>query len=217
VPGIEPIIAEFSRLGLLRALEERLERSGFSPVAGVDEAGRGCLAGPVVAAAVIPAPGPPLPGVDDSKRLSAGERERLAERIRATAVAWAVRAEAAAAIDRSDILSATRRAMLAAVAALTPRPAALVTDAVPLPAAGLPAVALVKGDALAYAVACASILAKAHRDRWMAELDADYPHYGFARHKGYAAPDHLAAIARFGPSREHRLSFARVVPRREAA
>lgn len=217
MPGIEPIIAELSRLGLLRALEERLERSGFAPVAGVDEAGRGCLAGPVVAAAVIPGPGCALPGVDDSKRLAAPQRDLLAARIRATAVAWAVHAEPAAAIDRSDILRSTRRAMLAAVGALRPRPAALVTDAVPLPEAGLPALALVKGDALSYAVACASIVAKSHRDLLMRDLDAAYPQYGFARHKGYAAPDHLAALLRFGPSREHRLSFARVVPRREAA
>lgn len=217
MPGFEPIIAELSRLGLLRALEERLERSGLSPVAGVDEAGRGCLAGPVVAAAVVPGPGPALPGVDDSKRLTPEQREVLAARIRAGALAWAVAAEPAAAIDRSDILAATRRAMLAALAALAVRPAALVTDAVRLPVAGLPQVALVKGDALCYAVACASILAKQHRDHLMRELDADYPHYGFARHKGYGSPDHLAALRRHGPSREHRLSFAGVVPRREAA
>jgi ribonuclease HII len=217
VRGIEPIFAELSRLDCLRAIEERLERSGLAPVAGVDEAGRGCLAGPVVAAAVIPGPGPALPGVDDSKRLTAAEREPLAARIRASAVACAVAVVPAAAIDRTDILAATRRAMLAALAALAPQPAAVVTDAVPLAASGLPTLALVKGDALAYAVACASILAKVHRDRLMAELDPAYPHYGFARHKGYAAPEHLRALVRFGPSPEHRLSFARVVPRREAA
>lgn len=213
VQGIEPIIAELSRLGLLCALEERLERSGLTPVAGVDEAGRGSLAGPVVAAAVIPGPGPALPGVDDSKRLAPEAREALARRIRATATAFAVCAVPAERIDRCDILRATRQAMLHAVAALGARPAAVVTDAVALPECGLPVVALVKGDALCYAVACASIVAKQHRDRLMLALDGDYPHYGFARHKGYGSPDHLAALVRFGPSREHRLSFGRVVPR----
>jgi len=217
VRGIGPIIAELSRLACMRAIEERLERSGLVPVAGVDEAGRGCLAGPVVAAAVIPGPGPAQPGVDDSKRLTPDEREALAARIRASALACAVCAVPAAAIDRSDILRATRRAMLGALAALAPQPAAVVIDALALPECGLPTLALVKGDALAYAVACASILAKQHRDRLMAELDPAYPHYGFARHKGYAAPEHLRALVRFGPSPEHRLSFARVVPRREAA
>lgn len=215
--GIEAIIAELSRLGCLRAIEERLAGSGLVPVAGVDEAGRGCLAGPVVAAAVIPGPGPALPGVDDSKRLTYATREALAARIRGAAVACAVCTVPAATIDRSDILFATRRAMLGALAALDPRPAAVLTDAVALPETGLPTLALVKGDALAYAVACASILAKQHRDSLMAELDLAYPHYGFARHKGYASSAHLRALARFGPSAEHRLTFARVVPRREAA
>lgn len=217
MPGLEPIFAEFSRLGCLRALEERLERSGLSPVAGVDEAGRGCLAGPVVAAAVIPGEGPAIPGVDDSKRLGADQRRVLATRIRASAVAFAVRAVPAAAIDRSDILSASRRAMYEAVRALDPSPAVVVVDAVTLPELAMPALALVKGDALSYAVACASILAKDQRDHWMADLDPSYPHYGFARHKGYASAEHLRVLERFGPSPEHRLSFARVLPRREAA
>jgi ribonuclease HII len=217
VGGFEPIIAELSRLGCLRAIEERLERSGLDPVAGVDEAGRGCLAGPVVAAAVIPRGGPALPGVDDSKRLTADAREALAAHIRATAVAFAVCAVPAAAIDRTDILRATRQAMLGALAALAARPAVVLTDAVALPETGLPTLALVKGDALAYAVACASILAKQYRDQLMVALDSRYPHYGFARHKGYASPEHLGALTRFGPSPEHRLRFARVVPRREAA
>lgn len=217
MPGIEPIIAELSRLGCLRALEEQLELAGLTPIAGVDEAGRGCLAGPVVAAAVIPGPGPAILGVDDSKRLAAEERQALAARIRSTAIAFAVRAVPATTIDRTDILSATRSAMCDAVAALEPRPAAVLVDAVRLPTLPMPALAVVKGDALSYAIACASILAKEARDRWMTELDPAFPHYGFARHKGYASPQHLSVLERFGPSPEHRLSFARVVPRRTAA
>jgi ribonuclease HII len=216
VATIERIWRELFRIGLLRELEATLERAGYAAVAGVDEAGRGCLAGPVVAAAVIPGE-EPLVGVDDSKRLPAEARERLDGRIRATARAVAVAAVAPDAIDGSDILRATRAAMLAALDRLSLRPDAVLVDAVPLPEAGLPCLATVKGDALAYAVACASIVAKVERDRRMARLDASYPHYGFARHKGYGAPEHLAALARFGPCREHRLSFASVVPRREAA
>jgi ribonuclease HII len=204
---------ELYRLALLRRLEEALDRSGRGPVAGVDEAGRGCLAGPVVAAAVIPGDGPPLPGVDDSKRLEAGARAELAARIRATARACVFAAVPASAIDSTDILRATRLAMLKAVAALDPRPGFLIVDAVPLRESGLRFHALVKGDALSYAVACASIVAKFERDRMMIELHQRYPHYGFDHHKGYAVPEHRTALERHGPSPEHRLSFASVVPR----
>jgi ribonuclease HII len=182
-------------------------------VAGVDEAGRGCLAGPVVAAAVVPDPARLVPGVDDSKKLSAEARGRLAPAIRATARAWAVAEVAADTIDRTDILRATRMAMVEAISRLAPPPDCVVTDAVPLPGLEIPCIPVVKGDALCYAVACASILAKEHRDRRMAELDRDYPHYGFLQHKGYGAPAHRAALARFGPSPLHRLTFASVVPR----
>lgn len=207
------IWSELVRVELLRELESTLERAGFSAVAGVDEAGRGCLAGPVVAAAVIPGDGPPILGVDDSKRLSARERTRLDGRIRATARSWAVAAVSPATIDATDILRSTRMAMLEAIRQLSHRPDVLVSDAVPLPETGLPCLATVKGDALCYAVACASIVAKAERDRRLERLDRDYPHYGFARHKGYGAKEHLEALARFGPCPEHRLTFAPVVPR----
>jgi ribonuclease HII len=213
LPGIGRLCGEYFRLGLMRGLEEGLDRAGYSPVAGVDEAGRGCLAGPVVAAAVIPGDAA-LPGVDDSKKLAAEQRDALATAIRATARAWAVVPVTAAAIDAADILHATRTAMLHSLSQLRLRPGALVTDALPLPESGIPCLALVKGDALAYAVACASILAKSARDRMMLELDADFPHYGFARHKGYGSPEHLAALVRFGPSPVHRLTFGPVVPRR---
>jgi ribonuclease HII len=167
----------------------------------------------VVAAAVIPDAARGVPGVDDSKKLSAAARERLAPEIRATAIAWAVAEVPAETIDRVNILRATRLAMAEAVAELSPAPDCVVTDAVTLPGLGVPCLPVVKGDAWSYAVACASILAKVHRDRLMAELDREYPQYGFERHKGYGAPEHLDALARFGPSPVHRLTFASVVPR----
>ena len=207
------LCGEVFRLDLMRRLEERLAQAGFEAVAGVDEAGRGCLAGPVVAAAVIPDAARGVPGVDDSKKLSAAARERLAPEIRATAIAWAVAEVPAETIDRVNILRATRLAMAEAVAELSPAADCVVTDAVTLPGLGVPCLPVVKGDAWSYAVACASILAKVHRDRRMAELDREFPQYGFERHKGYGAPEHLDALSRFGPCPVHRLTFASVVPR----
>ena len=202
----------------MRGLEVRLQQSGFARVAGVDEAGRGCLAGPVVAAAVIPDPEKLIPGADDSKRLSPAARTELAAAIRETALAFAVVAVPAEVIDRINILQATRLAMRQAVALLAPRPDAVVVDAVTLEdlasSDSAPAcLALVKADAWSYAVACASIVAKVERDRMLLELDLEYPVYGFARHKGYGAPDHLAALAKYGPSPLHRLTFRSVLPR----
>ncbi len=211
------LCGELFRLGLLSRLEVTLANAGFAAVAGVDEAGRGGLAGPVVAAAVIPDPERPLPGVDDSKKLAPEVRVRLAGRIRAEARAWAVAVCGPATIDATDVLAATRLAARRALTELEPGPDAVVTDALPFSDLGVPCLPVVKGDAWCYAVACASILAKVERDRILVELDREWPHYGFARHKGYAAPEHLAALERFGPSPVHRLTFARVVPRREAA
>lgn len=221
---IGDLCGELLRLAWMRRLEETLALVGPSGwptrlggVAGVDEAGRGGLAGPVVAAAVVPEPGLAIPGVDDSKQLEPEVRERLAERIRATAIAFAVESVPAAEIDGTNVLEATRRAARAAIARLDPRPDAVITDALPLARLGLPCLPVVKADAWCYAVACASILAKVERDRQLRELDLVYPHYGFARHKGYGVPEHLAALARYGPSPVHRLTFAPVVPRREEA
>lgn len=216
------LCCEVYRLELMRGLELRLQQSGFAKIAGVDEAGRGCLAGPVVAAAVLPDPDRLIPGADDSKRLSPETRTRLAAAIRETAVAFAVVAVPAETIDRINILQATRMAMRQAVAGLAVRPDAVVVDAVTLGDLGTaataqptpPCLAIVKADAWSYAVACASIVAKAERDRLLVELDREYPCYGFARHKGYGAPDHLEALARFGPSPQHRLTFRSVLPRR---
>jgi ribonuclease HII len=214
---IADLWGELFRLGWMSRLEEALGVAASGEVAGVDEAGRGCLAGPVVAAAVIPDPTCRVAGVDDSKKLDARARERLAVEIRRGARAWATAAIPASEIDTTDVLAATRHAAREALARLGRHPGAVVTDALPLAGLEVPCLPVVKGDAWCYAVACASILAKVERDRLLAALDSDYPHYGFARHKGYAAPEHLAALARFGPSPVHRLTFARVVPRREAA
>jgi len=208
-----PLLAETYRLGLLRGLEEMLQAAGMARVAGVDEAGRGALAGPVVAAAVIMDPGCSVPGVDDSKLLSAPQRERLAAAIRRAALAVAVASVAADEIDRSDIRKASRRAMTTALGGLWPPPDCALVDAERLDGLPFPCLGVVRGDRISYAVACASIVAKVERDRAMTELGRRFPHFGFAEHKGYGAADHREALARFGPSPCHRLTFRSVVPR----
>lgn len=203
---------ESFRLRLVASLESEFACAGFQRVAGVDEAGRGCLAGPVVAAAVVPNAEELIPGVTDSKLLSAPKRQWLAERIRETAVSWSVVAVRASVIDRVNILEATRRAMRQALDRLRPRPDVALVDAVKIESPGLPCVPLVRGDYISYAIAAASILAKVSRDRIMTDLDSEFPQYGFAAHKGYAAPRHLEALRAYGPSSEHRLTFQSVLP-----
>lgn len=214
---LQALACEAWRLRLLTGVEESLRLAGYRRIAGVDEVGRGCLAGPVVAGAVIPDLDRLLPGVDDSKRLTPARRRRLAVAIRETAVAWAVVPVAAKMIDRINVLEATRSAMIQAVARLSPAPDCVLVDAVVLPEGQAPALPLVRADELAYAVACASILAKVERDDWMVGLDRRYPQYGFAGHKGYGAPIHLEALAAYGPSPEHRLTFRSVLPRQVRA
>ena len=195
------------------AYEKRLWTDGFRYVAGLDEAGRGSWAGPVVAAAVILPPDLPdlahcLAGVRDSKTLTATRREQLLDLIEAHALAWGVGAVSPAGIDAWGIVPATREAMSLALGAL-PHPADyLLIDHVSLPDQGLPQVSLPKGDARILSIAAASIVAKVSRDRMMVELDAAYPGYGFAQHKGYGTPQHRDALERLGPSAIHRLSFA---------
>ena len=179
-------------------------------ICGVDEAGRGPLAGPVVAAAVILPPNTPLSGLNDSKKLSPRRRERLAAEIRATALAWAVAEASAAEIDAWNILRSTLRAMARAVAALPLTPDEVLVDGNQAPALEVPVRTIIGGDALEPAIMAASILAKTHRDARLVALDARYPEYGFARHKGYGTAAHLAALARLGPCPEHRRSFAPV-------
>jgi ribonuclease HII len=189
------------------------QRSG--PEAGVDEAGRGPLAGPVVAAAVILDPGQPIDGLADSKALRESRRNELAEEIRGRALAWSVGAAEAAEIDAINILEATMLAMRRAVLGLAVSPAFLKVDGnrMPLVTIGGEPVAgeaIVRGDATVPAISAASILAKTARDRIMVELDLRFPEYGFARHKGYGTAAHLEALRRHGPCEQHRRSFAPV-------
>ena len=183
-------------------------------VAGVDEVGRGPLAGAVVTAAVILDPGRPIAGLRDSKALTPARREALAEVIRAQALAWALGRAEVEEIDRLNILWATLLAMERAVLALPVRPDRVLVDGDRCPAVPFPVEAVVGGDASVPCISAASILAKVTRDRELVELDALYPGYGFARHKGYPTREHLEALARLGPSPVHRRSFgpvARVV------
>jgi ribonuclease HII len=179
-------------------------------IAGIDEAGRGPLAGPVVAAAVILDPARPIDGLRDSKLLSERERDRLAIEIRAHSLAWAVAEAGADEIDRLNILQATFVAMRRAVMALRIAPAEALVDGNRCPSLPCPVRAVVGGDRRVAAISAASILAKTARDLRLNELDGNYPAYGFAHNKGYGTPDHLAALARHGPCPAHRRSFAPV-------
>ncbi len=184
----------------------------FAPglLAGVDEAGRGPLAGPVVAAAVILNDARPIAGLADSKALTAARRERLYDEICAHALCVSVAQASVAEIDQLNILQATLLAMRRAVLGLRLKPARVQVDGNRLPVLEVPAEALVRGDALVPAISAASILAKVTRDRWCQQLHQQYPHYGFAGHKGYGTAEHLAALARHGACPEHRRSFAPV-------
>jgi len=204
---------EAYRLRLLRGLDELLRSYGWAQLAGVDEAGRGCLAGPVVAAAVVVDDQHALPGINDSKLLRAADRETLSQQIRQTAIAWSLGKATPAEIDQVNILEATRLAMKRALQGLSLQLDCAVIDAVRISDLGYPCLSLVRGDIVSYSVACASILAKVERDGLMGDLDKVYPHYGFARHKGYAAAEHRQALDSFGPSPEHRLTFRSVLPR----
>ncbi len=179
-------------------------------VAGVDEAGRGPLAGPVMAAAVILDDAQPIEGLADSKVLSAPRREQLAIAIRARAVAWCVASASVEEIDQLNILRATLLAMRRAVCGLTPGAELALVDGNQRPQLDCPLHTIVRGDALVPAISAASILAKVARDQYMQELDASYPEYGFAGHKGYPTAAHLAALHRHGASPAHRRSFSPV-------
>ena len=181
--------------------------AGRLVLAGVDEAGRGCWAGPVVAAAVIlPAGGGPA-GVDDSKKLTPAHREALCAEIRASALAWGACAVSPAEIDATDILRASLRAMARAVARLRVRPDLVLVDGNRPPELAVPCECVVGGDRTSAAVAAASILAKVFRDRVMTAWDRHHPGYGFAAHKGYGAAIHRAALRRLGPCPLHRMSY----------
>lgn len=190
-----------------RSIENAVRRLGFGRVAGVDEVGRGCLAGPVVAAAVILPPEISIRGLRDSKALSATQRDRLYDEIVTAAVCWTVASVDALEIDRINIAQASLRAMHEAVMALTPLPDLVLVDAFRIPGLLMAQCGIVHGDARCTAIAAASILAKVTRDRRMHDLHSQDPRYGFDRHKGYATAEHLDALARFGYSASHRRSF----------
>jgi ribonuclease HII len=195
------------------AYEMRLWDAGYRYVAGLDEAGRGSWAGPVVAAAVILPSNQPrlaaaLSGVRDSKTLTAARREMLLAVIENLALAWGVGAVPPSEIDNLGIVPATCKAMALALGALSTPADHLLIDYLSLPELPLPQISLPKGDALILSIAAASIVAKVNRDRMMLDLDAQFPGYSFGRHKGYGTPQHQAALSSLGPCAAHRLSFA---------
>ena len=196
-----------ARVPAMRTLENALRRVGFVHVAGVDEVGRGCLAGPVVAGAVVLHPDRHVPGVCDSKLVRSVEREELYGRIVNTAISWAVAIADPDEIDLINIHQASLSAMRRAVLALVPLPDIVLVDAFRVPELPMAQRGVPHGDRRCSAIAAASIVAKVTRDRIMVELHASDPRYGFDRHKGYATADHLDAVARFGYSTAHRRSF----------
>lgn len=202
--------SEGQRLRRLLRYEHAVWSDGIAHVAGVDEAGMSPLAGPVAAAAVMFESGSRLPGVDDSKKLAAAERERLAAEIKETAVAWSVAFVDVEEIDTINIYWAGVLAMRRAVEGLALRPQHLLVDARRIKDVAIPQQPIIKGDCKSLSVAAASILAKTSRDALMQRLDARFAGYGFARHKGYPVPEHLLALKRLGPCSIHRRSFAPV-------
>lgn len=204
-------MSERDRLDALLCFEREAGANGFHRIAGVDEAGRGPLAGPIVAAAVVLVD--LLPGLNDSKLLTASQREGLYAALREGGHAIGVAGVDAEVIDRIGIQCANYMAMARAVAALDPGADFLLVDGYAIRGCPLPQKRLIKGDRRSASIAAASIVAKVVRDRMMDDLDRQYPDYGFARHKGYATPEHLEALRRRGPCPVHRKSFA---PLREA-
>ena len=190
-----------------RTLENSFRRMGFNHVAGVDEVGRGCLAGPVVAGAVVLDPDAHIPGLADSKMLTADERERLNEVIQKRALAWSVCFVEPAEIDTLNIHRASLQAMRRAVLAMAPLPDAVLVDAFRIPDLPIAQRGVLHGDRRCAAIAAASIVAKVSRDRQMMAEHTNDPRYGYDRHKGYATAEHRAAVERFGYSPLHRRSF----------
>ena len=192
--------------------EDEARASGSRFIAGVDEVGRGALAGPVVAAAVILDPGRPVPeGLDDSKKLTALQRERIAREILQVAVAFSVGQVEPEEIDRINILQASRLAMIEAIKQLDPCADYLLIDAVQLKETELPQKSIIHGDSISASIAAASVIAKTYRDALMRSFHEVYPHYNFAKHVGYGSREHLAALRAHGPCRIHRQSFHGVV------
>ena len=208
---LEQLEAKYKELSVY---EEKYLSSGCSLIAGIDEAGRGPLAGPVVAAACILDPAVSILGLDDSKKLTEKKREALFTEIKEKALAYAVVRVEADRIDDINILNATKEAMRECVSKLTAsghKPDILLIDAVKLEGVSMPVEAIIKGDAKSNSIAAASVLAKVTRDHIMTEYDSVYPGYGFAKHKGYGTKDHYAAIREQGMSPIHRRSFLKVI------
>ena len=195
------------RVRAMRTIENACRRMGFIRVAGVDEVGRGCLAGPVMAGAVILDPDRPIPGLRDSKMLTAQARDRLFDQIRRHAWGWSVAEVQPVEIDEVNIHQASLQAMRKAVMALDPLPDLVLVDAFRIPDLWMAQRRVVHGDRKCSSIAAGSIMAKVVRDRCMRELHESDPRYGFDRHKGYATADHLEAVARFGYSAVHRRTF----------
>ena len=191
----------------MNVFELAYQKSGYKQIAGIDEAGRGALAGPVIAAAVILPIDCPLDGLNDSKQLSPKQRDQLSDEIKSVAVSIGVGSIDNQMIDRHNILNATLLAMREAVEKLTPQPDCLLVDGLFLPQVDIRGEAIPKGDSRSYSIAAASIIAKTTRDRLMIELDRTYPNYGFPKHKGYPTLQHRQAITQFGASDIHRHTF----------
>lgn len=206
---------EHNRLESMLVFEHAARTNGFSRIAGVDEAGRGPLAGPIVAAAVVLAE--PVPGLNDSKQLTAEQRDMLFDALQGKEHDIGVALVDAAEIDRIGIQAANYGAMAQAVAKLKKAPDFLLVDGFALPGVVQPQQRLIKGDSRSLSIAAASIIAKVTRDRIMESLDRDYPEFGFGKHKGYATSEHLAALAQHGPCPIHRKSFAPIAKAVETA
>ena len=198
---------EIARVKAMYEYEQNCRDNGYTVVAGVDEAGRGPLAGPVVAGAVILPKDCEILYLNDSKKLSAAKREELYDEIMEKAVAAAVGMASPARIDEINILQATYEAMREAISKLAVEPGILLNDAVTIPEMIIPQVPIIKGDAKSVSIAAASILAKVTRDRLMVEYDKVMPEYGFAGHKGYGSKEHIEAIKKYGPTPIHRKTF----------
>ena len=207
---------EITGCGLV--FEEQARADGFRFIAGIDEVGRGCLAGPVVAAACILDLGKPLPeGLNDSKQLTANQRDEIAAQLKQDCIAYAIGAVEADEIDRINILEATKVAMRLAIAELAPAADFLLIDALQLKGITTPQRAIIRGDAISASIAGASVIAKTFRDGLMQRYDSEFPQYGFADHVGYATRTHLAALRSHGPCSLHRKTFRGVNPQDEGS
>ena len=201
---------EEARLKQLKEFENKLYKTGLTYIAGIDEAGRGPLAGPVTVGAVIMRPDSFIEGINDSKKISESKREKLYEQITNEAISWSVGIVDQKEIDELNILNATKKALTQAIEGLETKPDRILVDALEhIDTKGVPYTSIIKGDAKVYSISCASIIAKVTRDRIMREYDEVYPQYGFAKHKGYGTAAHIEAIKKYGLTPIHRKTFCK--------